>query len=168
MKNKFTIVIGVSAGIAAYKILDLIKLLRIYGHDVYIIMTYEAAKMIHPGEFVKASRHAVYTSLFKEGFAVSLAADGELGLKLVKKEMPDIVLLDILLPKLDGFEVLEKLKADPALRAIPIVLLTNLGQKEDVDKGLKLGAADYLIKAHFMPAETVDKVKKVLASAKKQ
>ena len=111
----------------------------------------------------------IYANKFeKEGFAVSLAADGELGLKLVKKEMPDIVLLDILLPKLDGFEVLEKLKADPALRAIPIVLLTNLGQKEDVDKGLKLGAADYLIKAHFMPAETVDKVKKVLASAKKQ
>ena len=110
----------------------------------------------------------IYASKFeKEGFKVSLALDGEIGLKLVKKEKPDIILLDVLLPKLDGFEVLEKLKADVATASIPVVLLTNLGQKEDVDKGLKLGAADYLIKAHFMPAETVEKVKKVLAASGK-
>lgn len=109
----------------------------------------------------------IYSSKFeKEGFKVSLALDGELALKLAKKDLPNIILLDVLLPKLDGFEVLEKLKADSATAAIPVVLLTNLGQKEDVDKGLKLGAADYLIKAHFMPAETVEKVKKVLASRK--
>ncbi|MBI2552530.1 response regulator [Candidatus Uhrbacteria bacterium] len=107
----------------------------------------------------------IYANKFeKEGFEVSLATDGEAGLKAAGKEKPDIVLLDILLPKLDGFEVLEKLKADTGLRAIPVILLTNLGQKEDVDKGLKLGAADYLIKAHFMPSETVDKVKKVLSA----
>lgn len=106
----------------------------------------------------------IYAGKFeKEGFKVVLAQDGELALKTAKKELPDIVLLDILLPKLDGFEVLEQLKADAGLRHIPVILLTNLGQKEDVDRGLKLGAADYLIKAHFMPAETVDKVKKVLA-----
>lgn len=107
----------------------------------------------------------IYAGKFeKEGFKVALAQDGEIALKTAKKELPDIVLLDILLPKLDGFEVLEQLKADAVLRNIPVILLTNLGQKEDVDRGLKLGAADYLIKAHFMPAETVDKVKKVLAS----
>ena len=72
--------------------------------------------------------------------------------------------MDILLPKLDGFEVLEKLKQNEKLQKIPVVLLTNLGQKEDVDKGLKLGAADYLIKAHFMPIETVEKVKKIMAA----
>jgi len=110
----------------------------------------------------------IYANKFeREGFAVSLAIDGEMGLKLAKKDSPDIILLDILLPKLDGFEVLEKLKADDSVRTIPVVLLTNLGQKEDVDKGLKLGAVDYLIKAHFMPAETVEKVKKVLAGDKK-
>ncbi len=108
----------------------------------------------------------IYANKFeREGFNVVLAVDGEAGLKSAKKELPDIILLDILLPKLDGFEVLQQLKADNALHDIPVVLLTNLGQKEDVDKGLKFGAADYLIKAHFMPAETVEKVKKVLAAA---
>lgn len=110
----------------------------------------------------------IYANKFeKEGFEVALATDGELALKTAKKQHPDLILLDILLPKLDGFEVLEKLKTDSELKATPVVLLTNLGQKEDVDKGLKLGAADYLIKAHFMPAETVEKVKRVLAAAKK-
>ena len=109
----------------------------------------------------------IYANKFeKEGFEVLLATDGEMGLKLAKKDAPQIILLDILLPKLDGFEVLEKLKSDAGAKMIPVILLTNLGQKEDVDKGLKLGAADYLIKAHFMPAETVDKVKKVLAAVK--
>jgi len=108
----------------------------------------------------------IYANKFeKEGFEVALATDGEMALKLAKKEAPHIILLDILLPKLDGFEVLEKLKSDAGTKAIPVILLTNLGQKEDVDKGLKLGAADYLIKAHFMPAETVEKVKKVLAAS---
>jgi DNA-binding response OmpR family regulator len=109
----------------------------------------------------------IYANKFeKEGFGVLVGSDGEAGLTLAQKEAPDIILLDILLPKLDGFEVLEKLKADPKTKKIPVVLLTNLGQKEDVDKGLKLGAADYLIKAHFMPQETVEKVRKVLASSK--
>lgn len=109
----------------------------------------------------------IYANKFeKEGFDVQLAIDGEAGLKSAQSGALDIILLDILLPKLDGFEVLEKLKADEATRDIPVILLTNLGQKEDVDKGLKLGAADYLIKAHFMPAETVEKVKKVLAAAR--
>lgn len=110
----------------------------------------------------------IYASRFeKEGFAVQLAIDGEQGLKLAQKALPNVILLDILLPKLDGFEVLEKLKADVRTRSIPVVLLTNLGQKEDVDKGLKLGAVDYLIKAHFMPAETVERVKKVLTAGGK-
>lgn len=110
----------------------------------------------------------IYANKFeKEGFDVQLAVDGEAGLKTAQTSLPDIILLDILLPKLDGFEVLEKLKADEGTHKIPVILLTNLGQKEDVDKGLKLGAADYLIKAHFMPAETVEKVKKVLAASGK-
>src|SRR3990167_7253697 len=110
----------------------------------------------------------IYANKFeREGFEVLLSIDGELGLQSAKKNKPDIILLDVLLPKLDGFEVLEKIKAEAATRAIPVVLLTNLGQKEDVDKGLKLGAADYLIKAHFMPAETVDKVKRVLGASGK-
>jgi DNA-binding response OmpR family regulator len=106
----------------------------------------------------------IYKTKFEmEGFKVHLAENGEIGLKEAKKKKPDIILLDILLPKMDGFTVLEHLKEDDELKSVPVILLTNLGQKDDVEKGLALGAADYLIKAHFKPSETVDKVKKVLA-----
>ena len=71
-------------------------------------------------------------------------------------------MLDILLPKMDGFTVLAKLKEDEQVKNIPVILLTNLGQKDDVEKGLQMGAADYLIKAHFKPSEVVDKIKAVL------
>lgn len=105
----------------------------------------------------------IYKTKFEmEGFKVRVAENGEIALVEVRKKKPDIVLLDVLLPKIDGFEVLRQLKNDLNFKNIPIVLLTNLGQKEDVAKGLELGAADYLIKAHFKPAETVAKVKSIL------
>jgi len=105
----------------------------------------------------------IYQKKFEmEGFKVSTSDNGEKGLADAKKKKPDIILLDILLPKMDGFLVLDKLKADPEVKNIPVILLTNLGQKEDVDKGLEAGAADYLIKAHFKPSEVVEKVRKVL------
>ena len=112
---------------------------------------------------------SIYQTKFDmEGFKVSIAGNGEEGLKLVEKKMPDIVLLDILLPKLDGFAVLERLKSNPKTKHIPVILLTNLGQKDDVNRGVELGAADYLIKAHFKPSETVDKVRKIIAQSKKE
>ena len=105
----------------------------------------------------------IYKTKFEmEKFKVIVATDGLEGLEMAKKKKPDIILLDILMPKMDGFEVLENLKKDKSLVSIPVVLLTNLGQKDDVDKGLGLGAVDYLIKAHYKPSETVDKVKSVL------
>lgn len=105
----------------------------------------------------------IYQKKFEmEGFKVFTADNGEKALTEAAKKKPDIILLDILLPKLDGFAVLEKLKNDPETKPIPVILLTNLGQKDDVEKGLEAGAADYLIKAHFKPSEVVDKVKKVL------
>jgi DNA-binding response OmpR family regulator len=105
----------------------------------------------------------IYQKKFEmEGFKVSTANNGEKALVDIKKKMPDLVLLDILLPKLDGFAVLEKVKADSAVKSIPIILLTNLGQQDDVQRGLEKGAADYLIKTHFKPSEVVDKVKQVL------
>ncbi len=103
------------------------------------------------------------TKLGLEGFEVLSAGDGEAGLRIAKKDLPDIMLLDILMPKMDGFEVLDALKKDPATSHIPVIILTNLGQKEDVERGLKGGAVDYLIKAHFVPADTVAKIRKVLA-----
>lgn len=106
---------------------------------------------------------SIYQKKFEmEGFKITVVDNGEKVLAEAKKKMPDIILLDILLPKRDGFSVLALLKEDAAVKNIPVILLTNLGQKDDVDKGLAAGATDYLIKAHFKPSEIVDKVKKVL------
>ena len=102
------------------------------------------------------------TKLELEGFGVATARDGEEGVKAALKEKPDLILLDVLMPKLDGFEALKRLKADPETKSIPVIMLTNLGQKEDIEKGIEEGAVDYLIKAHFVPAEAVAKIKKVL------
>ncbi|PIZ94868.1 MAG: response regulator [Candidatus Magasanikbacteria bacterium CG_4_10_14_0_2_um_filter_37_12] len=105
----------------------------------------------------------IYKTKFEmEGFKVTHVENGQDGFDTAKKKKPDLILLDILLPKMDGFVVLTKLKADSLTKEIPVILLTNLGQKDDVEKGLEMGAADYLIKAHFKPSETVAKVKKVL------
>ncbi len=106
----------------------------------------------------------IYKTKFEmEGFKISVSENGEVALADVKKKKPAIILLDILLPKLDGFAVLSKLKEDKDTKDIPVILLTNLGQKDDVQKGLDMGAVDYLIKAHFKPSEVVEKVKKVLS-----
>lgn len=102
------------------------------------------------------------TKLELEGFRVVLASDGEQAVELAEREVPAIILLDIVLPKKSGFDVLKEVKAHAATKDVPVILLTNLGQKEDVEKGLKLGALDYLIKAHFMPSEVVAKVKRLL------
>ena len=102
------------------------------------------------------------TKLNMEDIAVHLAPDGQEGINLAKAEKPDIILLDIILPKMDGWQVLEALKADAKTKSIPVLLLTNLGQQEDIEKGLKLGADEYLIKAHFTPSEVLDKIKSIL------
>lgn len=107
---------------------------------------------------------SIYRTKFEqEGFKVSVAENGEDGLEAARKKKPEVILLDILLPHLDGFQVLAELKKDKSTNPVPVILLTNLGQKEDVDKGLALGAAAYLIKAHCRPSETVLQVKKILA-----
>jgi DNA-binding response OmpR family regulator len=76
--------------------------------------------------------------------------------------LPDLVLLDVVLPKKDGFEILEALRREERTKKLPIILLTNLGQKPDVERGVSLGADDYIIKAHFTPSEVVEKIKQVL------
>jgi len=102
------------------------------------------------------------TKLTADGFEVELASDGKEALKKISATKPDLVLLDIVLPKMDGFEVLETMKKDPAMSQIIVIALTNLGQKEEVEKGLALGADDYIIKAHYTPSEVVNKVKQIL------
>lgn len=105
----------------------------------------------------------LYRTKFElEGFKVLSAYDGVKGLELAKKNQPDIILLDLILPKLSGFALLENLKEDKRAMKIPVILLTNLSQKADIQRGLKLGAADFLVKAHFMPSEVVAKIKKMI------
>ena len=110
----------------------------------------------------KFLRELIVKKLVKEGYEISEAVDGEEGVKKVKEEKPDLVLLDLILPGIDGFEVLSRTKEDPALSQIPVIILSNLGQKEDVERGLGLGAIDYLIKAHFTPGEIIEKIRVIL------
>jgi DNA-binding response OmpR family regulator len=107
----------------------------------------------------KFLRELISRKILNEGFDVSEAVDGEDGLKKVKEEKPDLILLDLILPGIDGFEFLARIKEDSGLAQIPVIILSNLGQKEDIEKGMKLGAVDYLIKAHFTPREIIEKIK---------
>ncbi|MDP2586818.1 MAG: response regulator [Candidatus Komeilibacteria bacterium] len=105
----------------------------------------------------------MYETKFKnEGFDIRKALDGETGLQLAGEIKPDIILLDIIMPKLDGFSVLKKIKENDKLKSVPVILLTNLGQDEDIKKGQTLGAAGYLVKANLTPIEVVNKVKEYL------
>lgn len=105
----------------------------------------------------------LYTTKFKEvGFEVEVAADGEKGLKKMREKKPDLILLDIVLPAINGWEILGEIKKDENLRDLKVIILSNLTQKEEVEKGLKLGAIKYLIKAHYTPTEVVEEVKKIL------
>jgi len=99
----------------------------------------------------------------ERGVEVLESADFESALNVLDNEGEfDLVLLDLALPGIDGFEVLFRIKNDPALSSIPVVILSNLGQKEDIERGMKLGATDYLIKAHLTPSEIIGKVRAVL------
>jgi DNA-binding response OmpR family regulator len=110
----------------------------------------------------KFLRELMNQKLLREGFETEEAVDGEQGIQKIKEVKPDLVLLDLILPGIDGFEVLSKIKEDPTLAEIPIIVLSNLGQKDDIERGLQLGAKDYLIKAHFTPGEVIEKIKNIL------
>jgi len=107
-------------------------------------------------------RELIVKKLANEGYDALEAVDGEQGLQKTKEEKPDLILLDLILPGIDGFEVLALKKDDASVSGIPVIILSNLGQKEDVEKGLGLGAVDYLIKAHFTPGEIIEKVHNIL------
>jgi len=100
--------------------------------------------------------------LGQEGYAVISALDGETGLKMAQAEIPDLILLDLVLPKMHGFEVLKALKGDAATKDIPIIVLTNLESMGDIEKVLELGATTYLVKASYTLEEVVGKIKKAL------
>ena len=110
----------------------------------------------------KFLRELIVQKVTKDGFNASEAVDGEEGIKKIREEKPDMVLLDLILPSIDGFEVLSLIRQDPGLSSIPVIILSNLGQKEDIERGMKLGATDYLVKAHFTPGEIIEKIKAYL------
>ena len=100
-------------------------------------------------------------NLSKEGFDVCSALDGEEGLALIKKEVPDLVLLDLMLPGLDGIEICRKLKTDYSTRSIPIIMVTAKGEESDIVLGLGMGADDYMVKP-FRPRELMARIRSVL------
>ncbi|MDI6883135.1 MAG: response regulator [Patescibacteria group bacterium] len=105
----------------------------------------------------------IYTRKLKKAkFSVKVAEDGEKTLKFLKEKKPDLLILDIVLPEIDGWEILKKIKQDLNLPDLKIIVLSNLGQKEEVEKGINLGVAKYLIKAHYTPDEVVEEIKKIL------
>lgn len=110
----------------------------------------------------KFLRELMARKLHEENYLVFEEAEGENGVKAIKEQKPDLVLLDLILPGVDGFEILGQIKQDSETKNVPVIILSNLGQKEDIDRGFKLGAVDYLIKAHFTPGEIVEKIKKIL------
>jgi CheY-like chemotaxis protein len=107
-------------------------------------------------------RKAAEATLRRNGFVVRTAVDGEEALQRIQEEAPDLVLLDLIMPKLQGFEVLRILKQDPATRQIPVVVLSNLGQESDVQQALQGGAIAYLIKANLSLQDLVTHVQKIL------
>jgi len=104
--------------------------------------------------------------LEKKGFNVIIALDGNEAMLKIKKEKPSLVLLDLIMPIKNGFEVLKEMKLSDELKNIPIIILSNLGQKSDIKKGLELGAIDYLVKSDVSINDIVRKVKKHFATTK--
>ena len=100
--------------------------------------------------------------LKQEDYEMVSALDGKTGLEMARKEKPDLILLDLVLPKMHGFEVLQTLKSDEKTKEIPIIVLTNLEAMSDVEKALELGATTYLVKANYSLEEVVQKIKKAL------
>ena len=100
--------------------------------------------------------------LEQNSYSILKALDGEAGLKMAKKELPDLILLDLILPKKNGFEVLVELKKDPATKNIPVIVLTNLEGSSDVERALSLGAMTYLVKANYNLSDVLGKIELIL------
>lgn len=145
--------------------------------DTSVVPTEEAsagAKMEASGQIKlliveddKFLRDLATQKLIQENFAVHAAVDGEQGIALAEKELPQVVLLDILLPGIDGFEVLRRIRANPALKETRVIMLSNFGQREDVEKALSSGADQFLVKANFTLDEIIEEAKAIMKKERK-
>ncbi len=115
--------------------------------------------LVEDDEFL---RQLVAQKLIKEGFDVDAAIDSTAAFKSIEEKKPHVILLDLILPGMDGFEILSQLKKNPANSDIPVIVLSNLGQQEDIDRAMSSGAESYMIKANFTPGEIVQAVRKVI------
>lgn len=113
-----------------------------------------------------ALQHAVSSVLADQGYKMLSAMDGEMGILLARKELPDLILLDLIIPKKDGFTVLTELKQNSATMNIPVIILTNLEGNTDVERALTLGATAYLVKTNYKLEEIVEKIKGILEPSK--
>ena len=107
---------------------------------------------------------ALYLAFHEEKYTIATATDGESGLKMTERLKPDLVLLDLIIPKMDGFAYLKNIKANPELEKIPVIVLSNLGDQENIDKAKDLGAEDYFVKSDTDLSELAKKVEKFLTS----
>jgi CheY-like chemotaxis protein len=106
----------------------------------------------------------MYQKIFTfEGYEVEMAGDGEEGLEKTRSGKPTLILMDIMMPKMNGLQALEKLKADPETKAIPVIMLTNLAGQQDAETALSKGAIKYIIKSEYEPKQVVNMVKEILA-----
>jgi len=101
--------------------------------------------------------------LKEKGYEVSVARDGIEGLDKMRKEKQDLILLDVIMPKMGGFDVLEEMNKDPELKKVPVIIISNSGQPVEIDRALKLGVKDYLIKTQFDPQEVIEKVERCIS-----
>jgi len=111
-------------------------------------------------------RKIISSILEEANYRVLNASDGEIGIKILEEENPDLILLDLILPKKDGFDVLEYLKSDKKLQKIPVVVSTNLEEKHDIERAMSYGIRAYLVKANYRPEEIVAKISEILDSSK--
>lgn len=106
----------------------------------------------------------VASKLIEAGFSVITASTGKDGIAKATLEQPNLILLDIMLPDMGGFEILEKLKSAPATKDIPVIILSNLGGRDEIEKGVALGASSYLIKSNILPHEVAEMVQSQIDS----
>lgn len=110
----------------------------------------------------------IYTKKLQlAGFEVGVAQSGDEIIKKLREEKFDLLLLDIVLPELSGWDILSKIREDEKLKELKIIIISNLGQKSDIEKGMKMGAVKYLVKAHYTPSQVVKEIQKILGEENK-